>query len=79
MFDLLMRNIVILHIGAALRYLYKRYLKHDKSVSYSKVLNGLEKVSSKKDEIYIFHNELKNRFVAILFALVIIALILILS
>ncbi len=79
MWDLLIRNALFLHVGAGLRFLCLRYLKRDKSITYKKVINGLDKVSSKKDEIFLFHNELKNRLFAVIFVLIIIAIILICS
>lgn len=74
MIQFLFNNFLINYIGGTIRYLMLK--SFDYSVKYRIVLYGLHCPKSKNDEIFNFNNELKNRFVGILFIIFIIILVL---
>lgn len=72
MIQLIFNNFLINYIGWTIRYLILK--SFDSSIKYRTVLYGKHCPKSKDDEIFNFNNELKNRFVGILFIIFIIIL-----
>lgn len=77
LFELFLKNLIILHIGVTLRFIYLRFLKNNNKITYSKLLKGIEPVKSKEDDLYNIKNQTLNRLYALifLFAIVIIFII----
>ena len=72
MIQLIFYNFLINYIGGTIRYLILK--SFDSSIKYRIVLYGKHCPKSKDDEKFNFNNELKNRFVGILFIIFIIIL-----
>lgn len=74
MTEYIFKNLLALYIGGSLRFVYLRYIRRNKMVTYSKVLHGIPNAKTKKDDTYNIKNEMKNRLTTLLFLVVLILL-----
>lgn len=74
MIEYIFQNILALYVGGTLRFVYLRYVRRDKSVTYVKILHGISKVKTKEDDTYNIKNEMKNRLTTLFFIVILICL-----
>lgn len=81
MLELIFKNLFTLHIGIFIRYLFLRYIKKNRDISYKQLLIGEKNKRNdiKQDEINCFNNEIKNRLYGIIFLIIIVIVIIILT
>jgi len=77
MIELIFRNLFILYLGAFIRFLFHRFIKNNKQITFNFILNGIDKEKIKEDEIFNARNELMNRLYAFAFFIFIIIIIII--
>lgn len=81
MLELIFKNLITLHIGIFIRYLFLRYIKKNRDISYKQLLIGEKNKRNdiKEDEINCFNNEIKNRLYGITFLIIIVIVIIVLT
>ena len=79
MINFILKNLFILYLGASLRFLFHRFIKQNKQITYYDILHGIEKERTKEDEIFNAKNEFINRIYAYGFLLIVVIIIVILS
>lgn len=72
--EYIFKNLLALYIGGTLRFVWLRYIRHNKNMTYSKVLHGIPKAKTKEEDNYNIKNEMKNRITTLLFIVILILL-----
>ncbi|VBB46048.1 hypothetical protein TRIP_D380034 [uncultured Paludibacter sp.] len=74
MIDFVLRSLLILYFGVAIRFVYLRYFKNIKT-SYMELLNGIKNPKTPDEELFNRKNEFINNIYAIFLIFIIVLII----
>ena len=77
LFKLFFENMIVLHTGTSVRYLYLRFIRR-KKVTYSKLKNGISNKAN-QDDMENVNNEFANRAYGCGFLMFVVLVIVLLS
>lgn len=70
--SLLLNNILILYLGALLRYIYVNKIKR-KNIEFDFILHGFNNPKTKSEEMFNIQNSLNNRLCAFVFTILLVS------
>lgn len=72
MLEYIFKDMLAMYVGGSIRYLYLRFIRRKRGVSYRMVLHGIANAKTKEADTYNIKNEMKNRLTTLVFLIVLI-------